>query len=92
VNPEFQEGEDCLYWESEDGLRSLRIVFDVSSKAVLGFNAFGIRLRHKVCDEWLRNSTPIDEVVLNLKRANFNPEFFKKFEKEVQLAFKSMSI
>ncbi len=79
VSPQLKESEDCLYWESEDGLRSLRIVFDVSSKAVLGFNAFGIRLRHKVCDEWLRNSTPIDEVVLNLKRANFNPEFFKKF-------------
>lgn len=92
VSPQLKESEDCLYWESEDGLRSLRIVFDVSSKAVLGFNAFGIRLRHKVCDEWLRNSAPIDEVVLNLKRANFNPEFFKKFEKEVQLAFKSMSI
>lgn len=92
VSPQLKESEDCLYWESEDGLRSLRIVFDVSSKAVLGFNAFGMRLRHKVCDEWLRNSTPIDEVVLNLKRANFNPEFFKKFEKEVQLAFKSMSI
>lgn len=92
VSPQLKESKDCLYWESEDGLRSLRIVFDVSSKAVLGFNAFGIRLRHKVCDEWLRNSTPIDEVVLNLKRANFNPEFFKKFEKEVQLAFKSMSI
>ena len=84
-------GEESLYWESIDGIRSLRIVFNSATKSVVGFNAFGIRLRHHVCDKWLRNSASIDEVVSNLGSANFDPEFFKKFEKEVQTQFQSLS-
>ncbi|MCF8275703.1 MAG: FAD-dependent oxidoreductase [Flavobacteriales bacterium] len=86
VSAQLKEGEESLFWEAEDGLRSLRIVFDSNSKAVLGFNAFGIRLRHKVCDEWLKNRTSVQEVISNLKRANFDPEFFKKFEREVNFS------
>ena len=89
VSAKPKKGEDVLYWESEDGVRSLRIVFESTTKSVVGFNAFGIRLRHTVCDTWLRKRTPIDEVVSNLKEANFNPEFFKKFEKEVKSQFES---
>lgn len=84
-----KEGEESLYWESEDGVRALRIVFNSATKAVIGFNGFGVRLRHTTCDEWLRNGTPVNEVVANLKKANFNPEFFKKFEKEVKAQFES---
>nr|MBP9153190.1 FAD-dependent oxidoreductase [Flavobacteriales bacterium] len=83
VSAQLKEGEESFYWEAEDGVRSLRIVFESATKSVVGFNAFGIRLRHQVCDEWLRIRTNVDEVVSNLKKANFNPEFFKKFEKEV---------
>ncbi len=89
VSAQLKEGEESLYWESEDGVRGLRIVYDSTSKGVVGFNSFGIRLRHKVCDEWLRKKTKVDEVVSNLKKANFNPEFFKNFEKEVQSQFQS---
>lgn len=85
VSAQLKKGEESLYWEAEDGVRSLRIVFESATKSVVGFNAFGIRLRHQVCDEWLRNRTQVDEVVSNLNKANFNPEFFKKFEKEVIL-------
>jgi NAD(P)H-nitrite reductase large subunit len=87
-----KEGEESLYWESPDGIRALRIVFNSATRGVVGFNTFGIRLRHNVCDKWLRNKASIDEVVANLKSANFDPEFFKKFEKEVQSQFQSMTI
>lgn len=86
VSAQLKDGEESLYWEAKDGVRSLRIVFDSKSKAVLGFNAFGIRLRHQICDEWLRNKTPLDEVISNLRKVNFNPEFFKKFEREVNFS------
>ena len=81
--------EDSFYWESDDSRRCLRIVFKKESRAVVGFNAFGVRLRHKVCDAWLRNNAMVDEVLLNLDKANFDPEFFKKFEKEVQPKFQT---
>ncbi len=90
VSAQMKEGEDSFYWEAKDGIRGLRIVFESSSKSVVGFNAFGIRLRHAVCDEWLRNRTSVYEVVSNLGKANFDPEFFKKFEKEVQAQFQSV--
>jgi NAD(P)H-nitrite reductase large subunit len=81
--------EQALYWESADGVRSLRIVYEGASRSVVGFNAFGIRLRHRVCEEWLRKRATVDEVVKNLKQANFDPEFFRKFEKEVASSFKA---
>jgi NADPH-dependent 2,4-dienoyl-CoA reductase/sulfur reductase-like enzyme len=83
VSAQLKEGEESLYWESKDGVRSIRIVFQSATKSVVGFNAFGIRLRHKVCEQWIKTGTSVDEVVSSLKKANFNPEFFKKFEKEV---------
>jgi hypothetical protein len=88
VSPQPKQGQESFHWEAEDGVRSLRIVYETASRAVIGFNAFGIRLRHQVCDEWLRNRTKVDDVVSDLKRANFNPEFFKKFETEVSKKFK----
>lgn len=84
VLPELKENEDFIFWDGNDGKRCLRIVFDKGSKSVLGFNAFGIRLRHDVCDAWIRNGATISEVISNLDKANFDPEFFKNFEKEVQ--------
>ncbi|MGB1317404.1 MAG: NAD(P)/FAD-dependent oxidoreductase, partial [Flavobacteriales bacterium] len=84
VSAKLQDDEDTYYWESDDALRCIRIVFNKQTRTVRGFNAFGIRLRHKVCDNWLRNEATLDEIVLNLDKANFDPEFFKKFEKEVQ--------
>ena len=91
VSARPKEGEECLYWEAEDGVRSLRIVYETATKGVIGFNAFGIRLRHQVCDEWLANKTPIDVVVSNLQHANFDPEFFKRFEYEVQSKFQAIT-
>lgn len=90
VLPELQPNEDTFFWNGGDGKRCLRIVFDKASKAVLGFNAFGIRLRHNVCDAWIRNGAKISEVVSSLGKANFDPEFFKKFEKEVKQSFQAV--
>ncbi|MFT4544250.1 MAG: NAD(P)H-nitrite reductase large subunit [Bacteroidia bacterium] len=87
VPAKMQDDEETLYWESKDARRCLRIVFKKESKVVVGFNAFGIRLRHNVCDNWLRNGATLDQVVANLGKANFDPEFFKKFEKQVQSHF-----
>ncbi|MFC2176512.1 NAD(P)/FAD-dependent oxidoreductase [Bacteroidota bacterium] len=82
--------EDSILWNPKDGRRCLRIVFDKQTKSVLGFNAFGVRLRHQVCEQWIREQATIDKVLAELGKANFDPEFFKKFEKEVQLAYRKL--
>ena len=81
------EDEESFYWESKDNLRCLRIVYKKNTQSIVGFNAFGIRLKHEICDSWLRSETTLEEVISNLDKANFNPEFFKKFEKEVKLKY-----
>ncbi len=90
VSAALKPGEDSFYWESEDGLRSVRFVFESGSRAVLGVNAFGIRLRHRVCHDWIKQRTTVDAAVSELRRADFNPEFSTGFTKQVQSAFKQM--
>ncbi len=74
-----------LYWEHEDGMKSIRIVYDVSKEnQVIGFNLMGIRYRHEICVRWIRENKKLDEVVQHLALANFDPEFFSRYEKEIQ--------
>ena len=43
----------------------------------------GIRYRQEVCERWIRNNTPVQEVLKNLREANFDPEFHKRYEAEL---------
>jgi len=80
VPPTWTSSVDSLYWEHPDGQRSIRILYEQTSQKVLGFNLMGVRYRHKVCERWIRNETPIAEVLLDLRAANFDPEFFSEYE------------
>lgn len=72
-----------LYWEHPDGRRAIRIVYHAEEGRVLGFNLMGVRYRHEVCEKWIREQAPIREVLQQLPLANFDPEFYPKFEKQV---------
>ncbi len=74
-------GERNVYWERADGLASLRIVY--TDSGVIGFNAMGLRLRHEVCERWIRQQTPLALVLERLSEANFDPEFFIRHEPEI---------
>ena len=77
------ENHASVYWEHADGRKSIRIVFDRESKTVLGFNLMGVRYRHEVCEKWILDKTKMEEVLPNLGLANFDPEFFKEYEKDI---------
>ncbi len=81
------ENHESFYWEHSDGRKSVRIVYDKNTDAILGFNLMGIRFRHEVCEKWLKEKTPVDEVMANLKLANFDPEFYSSYEKQIVGAF-----
>jgi len=83
VRAEQPENHDSLFWQDDFGKRSVRILWDKRSHQVVGFNLFGIRFRHEVCERWLSDKTHIDEVLQNLRLANFDPEFYEKIEPEV---------
>lgn len=77
------ENHAQLYWEYEDGRKSIRLVFDKESNVILGFNLMGVRYRHEVCEKWIEENASIEEVLQNLGLANFDPEFFDEYETAV---------
>ena len=81
VSPKAHEAQ--LYWESNDGKKSIRIVYHKDDGRVLGFNLMGVRYRHEVCEKWILAKTPVETVLQNLGLANFDPEFYKEYEGEV---------
>jgi NAD(P)H-nitrite reductase large subunit len=87
VPSKLRDEEESLWWQHANGKQGLRIVFHKQTKAVLGFNAMGIRLRHVICDAWIRESAQLDVVLRDLHKADFNPEFSANFAKEVRASF-----
>jgi NAD(P)H-nitrite reductase large subunit len=79
--------EEQFYWEHHSGKKAIRISFDKNNRTFLGINTFGIRLRHEFFDAILNEKKTVDFVIKNLKKANFDPEFYKTFEREIASAF-----
>ncbi len=84
---QLKEGESHFYWEAEDHKKCIKIVFEQASWVVKGVNLFGIRNRHEVWNEWLAEGRTLDFIIENLEEANFDPEFFKRYEGEIQHQF-----
>lgn len=83
VSNEPREGESSFYWEDPGGKRCLRLVYRTGSRELVGINVFGIRLRQQVCERWIREKRSLEYVLEHLREANFDPEFFRRFEPEI---------
>ncbi len=86
------EEEEWFWWQDKKGEKGLRILWDKNTLAFKGLNSFGIRIRHEVCNDWLNEKTAVKTVVQQLRKANFDPEFFKGFENEFITAFSRQNI
>jgi len=82
-----KEHEKQFHWKCSSDLRCITISYHKDSEEFLGINTFGIRMKHTVIDEWLTEKKTIGYVIKNLKQANFDTEFYKNYEKEIQSAF-----
>jgi hypothetical protein len=89
VFPEPKDGEAHFHWQHEDGEKCITICYEEQSRTFLGINTFGIRMRHEVFDRWLSESKTVDEVVENLQQAQFDPEFYQRYEMQIKQHFKS---
>ncbi|KJJ37899.1 NAD(P)/FAD-dependent oxidoreductase [Aequorivita vladivostokensis] len=72
-----------FHWKCASDLRCVTISYNKNSNEFLGINTFGIRMKHEVFDKWLNEKRSVDYVIQNLKEANFDPEFYRKYEKEI---------
>ena len=86
-----KENEEHFYWELSSKNICIRVAFDKHTHLFLGINVFGIRVRHEFFDTVLTEERTVDYVVENFGKANFDPEFFKKYDNEIKVAFKKFN-
>ncbi len=84
--------ETQFHWKCKSDLRCITISYNKNNEEFLGVNTFGIRMKHEVFDRWLNENRKVDYVIQNLKQANFDPEFFKQYEKEIQSSYANQSV
>ncbi|THV61657.1 NAD(P)/FAD-dependent oxidoreductase [Flagellimonas alvinocaridis] len=72
-----------FHWRHPEEKICITIAFHQDSKQFLGINTFGIRMRHEVFDRWLKEERTVDFVLEHLADANFDPEFYKKYEPDI---------
>jgi len=72
-----------FYWEHSSGKIAFRMLMDYQKK-IIAVNNFGFRLRHEFFDKAISESWSGAKVISNLKKANFDPEFFAPYYIEIQ--------
>lgn len=77
------ENEAHFHWKHEDDNKCITVAYDKNTNKFLGINTFGIRMRHETFDTWLTEKRDVDYVINHLAEANFDPEFYSRFEKQI---------
>ncbi len=81
--------EEQFHWRHSSEKVCVTVSFHKETNLFLGINTFGIRMRHEIFDRWLTEERDVDYVMEHLTDANFDPEFYKQYEKEIVSKFNS---
>jgi len=79
--------EEHFHWRHPIEKICLTVAFHKEDRKFLGINTFGIRMRHEIFDRWLTEDRTVDYVIEHLIDANFDPEFYRHYEKDIANAF-----
>ncbi|MFC4691132.1 NAD(P)/FAD-dependent oxidoreductase [Dokdonia genika] len=82
-----KDGNTHFHWMHKDDNKCITIEMQEDSRKFVGINNFGIRLRHELFDRWLTEGRTTDYVLEHLKDANFDPEFYSHYEKDILDAY-----
>ena len=82
-----QDTEQHFHWIHEDDTKCITVAYHKDTNKFLGINTFGIRMRHETFDTWLTEERDMDYVMNHLHEANFDPEFYSTFEKDILKAY-----
>jgi NAD(P)H-nitrite reductase large subunit len=83
------ERTSTFCWQHIKEEKLVRINYETETGKVTGVNTFGIRMRHEVWNDWLKNEAKIQNIIGRLDKANFDPEFYKRYENEIITAYNS---
>lgn len=88
VPPEVPAGEETFVWQHPGRRHLLRLNYRRGGQQVVtGMNALGLRQRHAVWERWLSEGASISFVLSNLRAANFDPEFSRRYEPDIRRQF-----
>jgi len=85
----IKENEQHFHWRHPKEFICITVAFDKENRKFLGINTFGIRMRHEIFDRWLNEERSVDYIMEFLKDANFDPEFYAQYEKDIVSKFNS---
>ena len=83
------ETEMQFHWRHPSEKICMTLAYEREGGRFLGINTFGIRMRHAVLDRWLSEKLPVEEVISRLGEANFDPEFYARYETMVRQDFQT---
>ena len=86
-NKNKKEYEEHFHWKHANDKTCITVAYNKENHTFLGINTFGIRMKHEVFDRWLNEQRDIDYVIENLRHANFDPEFYRHYERDIKKAY-----
>jgi NADPH-dependent 2,4-dienoyl-CoA reductase/sulfur reductase-like enzyme len=86
VNTSESEEHAHFFWDAGPN-RFITIAYDPINHEFQGINTFGIRLRHEYFDKALKNNWTVGQVMGQIHKANFDPEFSKKWPARLKKDF-----
>ena len=89
ISPEENENEAHFMWQHPTKSLAIRMAYQPKTQQFLGINAFGIRLRHECFEKWLNEKVSISHVITRLDEANFDPEFYTQYHKNIKTLWKT---
>ena len=85
-----KEGNAHFHWKHPEENLCITIEYNVTTQKFEGINTLGIRMRHEVFDRWLTEERTVDYVIDNLSEANFDPEFYKRYENNIRSYYQKL--
>ena len=89
ISPNPNKNEEHFTWQHQAKNIQIRLAYNPTTYQFLGINSFGIRLRHECFENWLNEKRNINYVIAQLQHANFDPEFYIRYEKNIQTAWQA---
>lgn len=87
VPHKMPEAYGSFFWRHPQEKKCLHVVYDKITHRFVGINVLGMRLRHECFDHWLTKEASVEEVMSGLKKAHFDPEFYKTHHAAIIRAF-----
>lgn len=83
----LEEDMYSFLWMHPTENKCVRIVYRKRDLTLVGCHSFGIRMRQNVWEEWIKQEKTVTYALVELEKANFDPEFFRRYEKDIRRLF-----